>query len=40
MDEAMPPRKVVFPVATITAWAVPLSTLVPRKQTFFSSSGV
>ena len=35
----MPPRKVVRPVATTTAVAVPLSTLVPRKQTLVSSRG-
>ena len=36
---AMPPRYVSVPVATTTAVAEPLSTLVPRKQTLVSSSG-
>ncbi len=35
----MLPRKVRRPVTTITPWAEPLSTLVPRKQMFFSSKG-
>ncbi len=39
MEPAMLPRYVLTPVTTTTAVAVPLCTLVPRKQVFFSSVG-
>ncbi len=38
-DSAMPPRYVPLPVATTTAEAEPLPTLVPRNATLVNSSG-